>query len=334
MKVFAPTALAPFALAPFALALAAAAPAEAPPKLAFPMACVPGRTCEIQHYVDRDPGPGTRDYRCGLETYQGHDGLDIRVPDLAAQRRGVAVLAAAPGTVVGVRDEMPDISITAPGAPPVPSNRMCGNGVVIDHGGGWKTQYCHMARGSVSVRTGQVVAAGAQIGRVGMSGGAEFPHLHFKVMHGDQVVDPFAPDMSHPQACAPQAGLWTAKALAAMPYHAGAILNAGFTNAVPTMPAVEDGALPAVDATAPALVVYVRSIGLMPGDVVDLTLTGPGGLSLHDSKAPLANWRAQDLLAIGKKRPAGGWPPGVYAADYKVLRQGKPVLSRHLELRL
>lgn len=322
------------ALVPFGWILGAAAPADAPPKLAFPVACAVGKTCEIQHYVDRDPGPGTRDYRCGLETYQGHDGVDIRVPDLAAQRRGVAVLAAAPGKVAGVRDEMPDISITAPGAPAVPSNRMCGNGVVIDHGGGWKTQYCHLARGSVAVKTGDVVAAGTPIGRVGMSGGAEFPHLHFKVVHAGQVVDPFAPDMSNPTACATQATLWSAKAQAALPYHAGAILNAGFSQAVPTMQTVEDGALPPVTAASPALVVYVRAIGLLPGDVVDLTLTGPGGLSLHDAKAPLAVWRAQDLFAIGKKRPASGWPSGTYAADYRVLRNGKPALSRHLELKL
>ncbi|MBW8812018.1 MAG: M23 family metallopeptidase [Caulobacterales bacterium] len=330
MKVLALAAVAPLAL----LLTTAAAPADAPPKLALPVACTPGKTCEIQHYVDRDPGPGTRDYRCGLETYQGHDGVDIRVPDLAAQRRGVAVLAAAPGKVLRVRDEMPDISITAPGAPPVPNDRMCGNGMVIDHGGGWMTQYCHLARGSVSVKAGDAVAAGTPIGRVGMSGGAEFPHLHFKVIHGTQVVDPFAPDMSHPESCAAQAGLWTTKAAAAMPYHAGAILNAGFTDAVPTMQMVEEAAVPPAGAGAAALVVYVRSIGLMPGDIVDLTLTGPGGLTVHSAKPPLANWRAQDLFAIGKKRPAGGWPTGVYAADYKVLRQGKAALSRHLELRL
>jgi murein DD-endopeptidase MepM/ murein hydrolase activator NlpD len=330
MKVLALSALAPLAV----LLSAATAPGGPPPKLALPVACVPGQTCEIQHYVDRDPGPGTRDYRCGLETYQGHDGVDIRVPDLAAQRRGVAVLAAAPGKVLRVRDEMPDISITAPGAPPVPNDRMCGNGMVIDHGGGWMTQYCHLTRGSVAVKAGDTVAAGAPIGRVGMSGGAEFPHLHFKVIHGDQVVDPFAPDMSHPESCTPQAGLWTAKAQAAMPYRAGAILNAGFTEAVPTMQTVEEGSVPPAGANSPALVVYVRSIGLMPGDVVDLTLTGPGGLSLHNAKPALANWRAQDLFAIGKKRPPTGWPSGVYAADYKVLRQGKAALSRHLELRL
>lgn len=326
------------AFAPLALALAAAAPApsakDGAPQLDFPVACTPGRTCEIQHYVDRDPGPGTRDYRCGLETYNGHDGVDIRVPDLAAQRRGVAVLAAAPGKVLRVRDEMPDISITAPGAPPVPQDRMCGNGLVIDHGGGWMTQYCHLARGSLVVKAGDTVAAGTPLGRVGMSGGAEFPHLHFKVIHGAEAVDPFAPDSTNPASCTAQRPLWTAKAAAAAPYRAGAILNAGFTDAVPSNEAIEAGTLPAVTAAAPALVVYARAIGLLPGDVADLTLTGPGGLSLHSAKPPLVRWRAQDVFAIGRKRPATGWAHGAYVGEYRVLRDGKPVLSRRVELTL
>ena len=64
-------------------ALAAPVTAQPPgaPSLAFPVACQPGRTCEIQHYVDRDPGPGVRDHRCGTMTYEGHNGVDIRLAD-------------------------------------------------------------------------------------------------------------------------------------------------------------------------------------------------------------------------------------------------------------
>ena len=32
------------------------------PELVLPVDCVLGATCEIQNYVDRDPGPGARDY--------------------------------------------------------------------------------------------------------------------------------------------------------------------------------------------------------------------------------------------------------------------------------
>ena len=62
---------------------------------------------------------------------------------------------------------------------------------MIEHGEGWTTQYCHMRQGSVRVRKGDRVAAGAPLGFVGLSGGSEFPHLHIVARHDDRVVDPF-----------------------------------------------------------------------------------------------------------------------------------------------
>lgn len=304
------------------------------PALAFPLACEPGRTCEVQHYVDRDPGPATRDYRCGLQTYDGHTGVDIRLPDMAAQRRGVAVLAAAAGRVARLRDGVQDISIRAPGAPSV-ANQECGNGVVIDHGGGWETQYCHLARGSVSVKVGDAVAAGTPIARVGLSGNTEFPHLHLTVRHAGRIVDPFAPDPAKPDSCGGQTSLWTAQALAKMPYRRGAVLNAGFADAQVTMGQVEDGAVRPPGAGAPLLVAYVRAIALIPGDEVELDLKGPDGRSLARHRGePLQRWRAQDFVLVGKRRPPAGWAHGVYAADYRVWRGGKVALSRRIEVRL
>lgn len=319
-----------------ALALAALAPAAATqgarPALDLPVACEPGRTCEIQHYVDRDPGPATKDYRCGLQTYDKHNGVDIRVPDMAAQRRGVAVLAAAAGTVTATRDGVADISIRAPGAPSV-VNIECGNGVVVDHGGGWSTQYCHMAKGSIAVKKGDAVAAGARLGLIGLSGNTEFPHLHFTVRQSGQVVDPFAPDAR--AACGAQAGLWRPEAAAKMAYRAGAALNVGFTDSEFTMEQLEAGGLRAASAASPMLVAYGRGIALLPGDEVEMELKGPGGAVLAKSRRPaLQRWRAQDLIYVGKRRPATGWPAGVYVADYRVWRQGKVAIARRVQARL
>jgi murein DD-endopeptidase MepM/ murein hydrolase activator NlpD len=325
----------PSALAlPLLLTLTAAAPPGAP-TLVFPVACQTGKDCEIQHYVDRDPGPAVKDYRCGRHTYEGHKGTDIRLLDMAAMRRGVDVLAAAPGRVVRLRDGEPDISVKAPGAPSV-KDKECGNGVVVDHGGGWETQYCHLARGSLRVKQGDVVAAGQSIARVGLSGATEMPHLHLQVSRGGQIVDPFAAGGAG--ACgAPVAaqGLWTPAALGQLAYKDGAILNIGFAGGAFDMVALEDARLPPASATSGYLVGYGRAIGLKGGDVVEVSLLSPNGAVLaRNASPPLERDKAQYLNFAGKKRPAAGWPPGSYVVEMRVLRAGTVALRDRRSLRL
>lgn len=314
---------------------AVAAPAGSP-QLAFPVACVVGQTCEVQNYVDRDPGPGAKDYRCGTETYQAHNGVDIRLLDMAAQAAGVNVLAAAPGRVARLRDGVADISVKAAGAAPV-AGQECGNGLVIDHGGGWETQYCHMAKGSLVVKQGEEVTAGQPIGRVGLSGNTEYPHLHMTVRHAGTVVDAFAPNGA-PDACdtaAPGTGLWTPQAAKAMSYKPGAVLNAGFTTGAVTMEAIGAGGLAAPNSSSPALVAYVRAINLQGGDIQKLALKAPDGTVIAESAPqPLERSKAEYMLFVGKRKPSEGWKTGTYSATYSVQRGGKTVTSRTFDLRL
>jgi hypothetical protein len=287
----------------------------------------------VQNYVDRDPGPGVKDYRCLSRSYADHGGVDIRLPDLAAQKKGVDVLAAAAGTVLRVRDDMADVSVRESGTGSV-DGRDCGNGVLIDHGGGWQTQYCHMARSSVRVQPGQTVAAGAPIGRIGVSGMTEYPHLHITVRHSGATVDPFAP--AGGEACQAQAPLWDEAAMGQLAYKRQAVLNAGFTSEAVDMEALEAGALPAAGPAAPALVAYVRAINLEPGDVQELTLRGPaGGVVATSRAAPIERPRAQHMMFVGKKRPAAGWPAGRYQATYVVARaDGQEAVRKTFEISL
>jgi len=310
-------------------ALGAPAP-DAGPKLAFPLACVLGRTCWIQHYVDRDPAPGARDYTCGTLTYAGHDGTDIRVADMAAERAGVNVLAAADGQVLRLRDEMADISVRRTGLDAV-KDRECGNGLVIDHGGGWQTQYCHMAKGSLVVKPGDRVKAGQPLGHIGLSGETEFPHLHFSVRYDGAIVDPFAPSPAEPGRCGSGESRWTETP----PYLPRAVINADFAPGPVDMAAIETGGIPRPDTSAPYIVAYVRAIGLKTGDQPALTLYGPGDVVLAPS-APITLTANSDqrFMLVGKRRRANEWSKGVYRAHYSVSAGGRVVLERDFAMTL
>jgi murein DD-endopeptidase MepM/ murein hydrolase activator NlpD len=309
----------------FSLALLALPAPAQDITLRLPLACEIGRTCFVQHYVDRDPSPAASDYQCGTLTYEGHDGTDFRVPDLLAQRAGVDVVAAADGKVATTRDGVPDAFLRQEDRGEV-SPTGCGNAVVIDHANGWRTTYCHMARGSVAVRSGGSVKAGEKIGRVGLSGLTEFPHLHFTVRKDGKPIDPFAHGAPE-QPCGGGKSLWDPSAQRALAYRAGSVLNEGFAPGRVTMESIESGSVrqEALTARSPALVAYVRAIGLRGGDRQTLTLLGPdGGLLARNAAPPLDRDKAQWMMFAGVKRPDGGFTPGTYRAVYRVERNGKP----------
>ena len=194
--------------------------------LALPIKCQPGVSCFFQNYVDHDASDKVRDYRCGGRSYDGHDGTDIRIRNLEIQRQGVEVLAAAPGRVIGGRNDMEDVSIRTAGKAAI-AGKECGNGVMIEHEGGWRTQYCHMAKGSVRVKPGDQMTTGQPIGLVGLSGDTEFFHLHFTVRYRGKIVDPFAYGAPE-NSCGGGRSLWAASLGEQMQYRPREIIDYGF----------------------------------------------------------------------------------------------------------
>lgn len=310
-----------------------APPAAHAIELGLPLDCEIGRTCLIQNYVDHDRSGGASDYQCGALTYDGHNGTDFRVPTLALQRRGVDVLAVAEGQVLRTRDGVADRSVSAPDAASV-DGQECGNGAIIAHADGWETQYCHLARGSLRVKPGDRVKTGQPIGHVGLSGKTEFPHVHLTVRLRGEVVDPFAFGASG-GSCGGGTALWSASLREALSYRAPAVLNTGFAGGPVTMEQVEagDGAELRPRQDTPALVAFVRTIGLRRGDVQRLSITGPeGGTLVDQTEKPLERDKAQVLLFAGRKRPPEGFKPGPYRAGYVVTREGKILLQQSFEV--
>ncbi|TNC74696.1 M23 family metallopeptidase [Rubellimicrobium roseum] len=288
--------------------------------LAFPVACTPGTDCYLQNLFDHDPGPGARDAACGPLAYDGHDGTDIALPTLADQRRGVDVLAAAPGVVLGTRDGMPDIPQGGPDSPDV-TGVECGNGVVLAHEDGWQTQYCHMAQGSVAVREGETIAAGQRLGRIGLSGDTEFPHLHLTVRQGDTAVDPFAPEASGTCGALPDRTLWADPPA----FPQGGVTDAGFATAVPAYDIIRAGTADAPPAPDQPLVLFGLLFGGRVGDEVSLDITGPDGVAVLSHAEPLDRTQALLFRAAGLRPPRGGWPPGRYEGTVMLRRDGAEV---------
>lgn len=288
--------------------------------LSLPVDCVLGESCFVQNHFDRDPGPGFRDYAGGRLGYDGHDGLDIRVPDLPAMARGVAVVAAAAGRVQAVRDGMADIDARLIDAAAI-AGRDAGNSVVIDHGGEWRSQYSHLRMGSVTVKPGDVVAAGDVLGMIGMSGNAAFPHVHFAVRRDGVTVDPFGGESFRT--------LWNDGALAALSYTPSGILAAGFATRKPAWSEARNGDYDSETLTsnAPALVFWASLFGGQAGDRIITRLTAPGGEIIGISHILLNKDKAQYFSFTGRKRRGATWPEGVYRGEYKLIREidGAPI---------
>jgi len=311
------------ALALLALALPAGAaepPADAGAgaeslRLGLPIRCRPGTDCWIVNLVDLDPGPGWRDYACGVRTYDGHKGTDIAVRDLKAMQAGVPVLAAARGRVKATRDGMKDVDVSLAGPGSV-AGRECGNGVVVDHGGGWETQYCHLRRGSVGVRKDDPVDGGQRLGLVGNSGRADFPHVHLTVRLNGEVIDPFVGPARTRPCTAGRGTLWHPDTFRVLSREWTAVHNAGFATGPVEPRAARRGILDArrLPATAAALVLWADVFWVEAGDLLRLRVTGPDGAIIVDHPVEIEKTQARRFAFAGRERKSARLPAGTAPA--------------------
>jgi hypothetical protein len=297
--------------------------------MAFPLDCTLGETCYIQQYKDRDPETGSvRDFGCGVLAKDGHSGTDFALPSLAAMVQGVAIRPVAPGTVRAVRDGMDDISSLAENAPDI-TGRDCGNGMQISHGGGWQTRYCHMKKGSVTVKSGDKVSLTTKLGEVGISGRASFPHLHLTVLKDGVEVDPFRPDPTETCSADPDDGLWSAP----LPYTPGGLISWGFHTAVPDYEIVKSGleSPKSLPSDTPAMVLWGFAFGAMENDVLSFEITGPTG-NILDTQETLTKSQPFVYRATGKRTPPQGWPVGTYNGEITHMRGDTVLGSRSIGL--
>ena len=281
----------------------------------LPVECKLGASCWIVNYPDAGPGSASSDFNCNHLTYDGHSGTDFAIRDLEAMHHGVTVVAAAAGEVLRVRDGVSDR-----GLEDATEGQGCGNGVVISHGDGWETQYCHLRDGSVAVRPGDMVHRGGRLGLVGMSGRSEFPHLELSIRRNGASLDPFTGREVFSGCGVAGQSLWHEAARPA--YSASQVVAMGFATGRVDMASLQrDAASPTVLSTsAPALVLWVVTLGIEPGDFLSLRITGPDGSTVFSQEKEMERTQIRRLDFGGRRVRGDGWTPGVYIGDVSLVR--------------
>ncbi len=298
------------------------------PEFGLPIDCALGKACFIQQYVDMDPGKQAKDYTCGPLSYNTHKGTDFRLRTVRQMEEGVAVLAAADGTVVKLRDGIKDQYFEDYPEDRQPEIRKIGlgNSVVLSHGDGWSSIYSHLKQGSLRVKEGQNVKQGDLLGYVGMSGLTSFPHLHFQVMSRKQVVDPF----SGPQKTTPcthsENNLWNSEARDLVDYIPTGLLSFGFSAEIPkNRQIMESGDFhqETLSSKSPALIFSALYFGSQKGDIAKIRMTNPDGKVLREYiSKPAKKDQISKYFYAGVKRPKAGWKRGVYRGNFTLQRQG------------
>lgn len=140
-----------------------------------------GSSFPVESFIAYTSPFGYRSSINGSGSQEFHRGLDMAAPQGSYIRNWWA------GKVVEVSD-----------------GTACGTYVVIQSGE-WEHIYCHMEgqveeadgkrymidrEGGIQIFDGQVIPAGARIGRVGMTGRTTGPHLHWGLKYAGQWVDP------------------------------------------------------------------------------------------------------------------------------------------------
>lgn len=292
--------------------------------LTFPVQCTLGETCFLQQMVDVDPGAGALDPVCGIASYNGHTGTDIRTAQLIDVGSYGTVVAAADGVVSGFRDGMPDRLIENDTDRAALGGRECGNGVVIDHADGLQTQYCHLAQGSVRVENGQEVSAGDVLGSIGLSGSTQFPHLELIVRRDGQVVDPFTGRMEGAGCEGPGETLWDDATLVDAATLTTRIIGAGLAAGVfnhSTL--VREDPLP-LYVGAESVVAWTWALNVRAGDVFLVELVGPDGFTYRNTSEAVESNSAAFTDISGRRVDVVA---GRYIGAVGVFRDGQQIDS-------
>lgn len=295
------------------------------PTFGLPIDCEIGENCWVMNYVDMIADDGKKtDPACQARTYDGHKGTDFMILDEATMQKGVNVIAPLDGIVSKVRDGEIDRFPTDEDLETTKTARKeCGNAVMIDHGDGVQTIYCHMKENSIRVKSGQDLKKGDVIGQVGLSGFTQFPHLHFGIIKDGKITDPFT-GLDNGKNCGKRKNsLWDKDV--DLSYTPILIQSVGFTNDIPNLKNIERNAesLPTLNLTSDLMTFWVTLLGVQEGDKINIEIRDPNNKIFASRDIIQDKTRARQFYYTGRRTTQNPLLEGVYTGTVTISRDFK-----------
>ena len=141
-------------------------PSPSPDASPSPAATLPPDTVKAPVFAWPYKGEVTREFTARSSKKSFHDGIDI------AGDKGEAVRASAAGKVIFAGQGPKEYGLT----------------VIVYHTGRWTTTYAFLDK--ITVKEGEKVKAGERVGKIGQTGLAKKPSLHFEVRRNRMALDP------------------------------------------------------------------------------------------------------------------------------------------------
>ena len=156
------------------------------------------------------------------------------------------------------------------------------------------------------------------MGKIGLSGRTQFPHVHVSMRHNGIRIDLFAP--SGRLTCHSSVDtLWDT----AIEYDAGGLLSLRFFDHSPKIETLRFGRENApLKHQSPAIVIDAFGIGVQKGDIVTLRIDGPRSTSSEHSVTMDRN-QAHFMRLGGKKLSRRVWRSGEYHATATMTRDSQ-----------
>ena len=317
------------------LSLLTAVSSHTQPSLELPLNCELGKTCFIVdlydhgRHLDETGAPYLMDYTGGKRTTDDYYGTRFQIYNSTLADSGAYVRASADGVVTSVRDQLP----SDPYAITVLGTRLresAGNSVVVDHGNGWETQYSGLMQGSVSVRKGDKVKAGDNLGKIERLARPNYPAMQFVVRYKSEPVDPFVGRYD---------GMFTTKLKRTPLWKENfeqiaftrdvGLIATGFSKDVPDIERVKRSMLDSsyFRGDDDQILFWSYAFGLKKGDQVTLAIYNPKGAMVSRHEDVLPKDQERYFAYVGRKAETYGLPQGVYRGSITVKREGETLLS-------